>query len=70
MKKRKNMTIKEIEMRYEKSLHPVFGNQFRIIHDCDDFVVIELDGKQENFYFTFYGVGHVRLYWCNECFIF
>ena len=64
------MEIKELEMLYEKALRPVFGSQLRIIHDHDDFVTVILDGEQEDFIFTLYGINHVRLYWCNECFIF
>lgn len=65
-----NMNVKELEMLYEKALRPIFGNQFCIIHDSDDFVTIVLDGEHEDFTFTLYGTNHVRLYWCNECFIF
>lgn len=64
------MGITELEIFYEASLRPVFGAQFRIVHERDDFVHIILDGEKEDFFFTLYGVGHVRLYWCNECFIF
>ena len=64
------MGITELEIFYEASLRPVFGAQFRIAHERDDFVHIILDGEKEDFFFTLYGVGHVRLYWCNECFIF
>ena len=41
-----------MEMRYEKALRPVFGDQLRIIHDSDDFASIILDGEQEDFFFT------------------
>lgn len=64
------MKIKELEMRYEEALRPVFGSGYRIIHDRDDFVTVILDGDKEDFFFTLYGTNHVRLYWCNECFIF
>lgn len=64
------MNMAELETFYGTSLGPVFGAQFRIVHERDDFVHIILDGEQEDFMFTLYGVGHVRLYWCNECFIF
>lgn len=64
------LVIKELEMLYEKALRPIFGDQFQIIHDRDNFVTILLDGEREDFLFTLYGVNHVRLYWCNECFIF
>lgn len=64
------MTVKELEMRYEKALRPVFENGFRILRDRDDFVTVILDGDKEDFFFTLYGTNHVRLYWCNECFIF
>ena len=64
------MVMKELELLYEKALGPVFGNKLCIIHESDDFATIILDGQQEDFYFTLYGAKHVRLYWCNECFIF
>lgn len=64
------MDILELERFYETALRPVFGAQLRILHERSDFVHIILDGEQEDFFFTLYGVGHVRLYWCNECFIF
>lgn len=64
------MTIKELEMLYEEALRPVFGSALRILHDRDDFVTVILDGEKEDFFFTLYGTDHVRLYWCNECFIF
>lgn len=64
------MNIKTLEMLYEEALRPIFGNRLHIIHDSDNFVTIILDGKREEFLFTLYGTNHVRLYWCNECFIF
>ena len=64
------MMIKELEMMYENVLHPVFESGFHIIHDRDDFMTGILDGDKEDFFFTLYGTNHVRLYWCNECFIF
>ena len=64
------MVIKELEILYEEALRPVFGCQLHIIHDHDAFVTIILDGDHEDFFFTLYGTNHVRLYWCNECFIF
>ena len=66
------MNIHELKTIYEDLLHPVFGEQFRI-DDSDedkDWVVILLDGEQEDFYFSLYGIDCVHLYWCNECFIF
>ena len=66
------MDINELKTIYEDLLHPVFGEQFRI-DDSDedkDWVVILLDGEQEDFYFSLYGIDCVHLYWCNECFIF
>lgn len=66
------MDIHELKTIYEDLLHPVFGEQFRI-DDSDedkDWVVILLDGEQEDFYFSLYGIDCVHLYWCNECFIF
>ena len=66
------MDIHELKTIYEDLLHPVFGEQFRI-DDSDedkDWVVILLDGEQEGFYFSLYGIDCVHLYWCNECFIF
>ena len=66
------MDIHELKTIYEDLLHPVFGEQF-CIDDSDedkDWVVILLDGEQEDFYFSLYGIDCVHLYWCNECFIF
>lgn len=64
------MDILELEELYGKLLRPAFGDAFRIEHDRDDFVTILLDGDREEFFFTLYGTDSVRLYWCNECFIF
>ncbi len=64
------MEIQELEEWYGKLLRPAFGDAFRIEHDRDDFVTILLDGDREDFFFTLYGTDSVRLYWCNECFIF
>lgn len=66
------MDIHKLKTIYEDLLHPVFGEQFRM-DDSDedkDWVVILLDGEQEDFYFSLYGIDCVHLYWCNECFIF
>ena len=66
------MDIHELKTIYEDLLRPVFGEQFRI-DDSDedkDWVVILLDGEQEDFCFSLYGIDCVHLYWCNECFIF
>ena len=64
------MMIKELELLYEETLRPVFGGALRVLHDRDDFATVILDGDREDFFFTLYGTDHVRLYWCNECFIF
>ena len=64
------MDLREIEGKYKMLLRPVFGDRFRIEHDRKDFVTVFLDGDREEFFFTIYGLEHVRLYWCNECFIF
>lgn len=66
------MDMDELKTRYKDLLQPVFGERFRI-DDSDedkDWVVILLDGKQGNFYFSLYGTDCARLYWCGECFIF
>lgn len=66
------MNIGELKIKYENLLQPIFGEQFRI-EDCEEnknWVVIILDGKQEDFYLSLYGIDCVHLYWCNECFIF
>lgn len=64
------MEIRELEAFYEACLRPVFGAQLRVIHERDDFVHVILDGEKEDFFFTLYGTDHLRLYWCNECFLF
>ncbi len=66
------MDIHEPKVIYRNLLHPIFGEQFRIDDSDEDkkWVVIILDGSQEDFYFSIYGIDCVHLYWCNECFIF
>lgn len=64
------MSLTELEAFYETALRPVFGSLLHIVHERDDFAHVLLDGEREEFFFTLYGTGHVRLYWCNECFIF
>lgn len=64
------MNLTELERFYKAALSPTFGEQLYIIHERDDFAHIVLDGRQEEFFFTLYGTDHLRLYWCNECFIF
>ena len=64
------MDFTEAEAFYERELRPVFKDQFRILHERSNFAHVILDGEQETFFFTLYGPEHVRLYWCNECFIF
>lgn len=66
------MDIHEPKVIYKNLLHPIFGEQFRIDDSDEDkkWVVIILDGSQEDFYFSIYGIDCVHLYWCNECFIF
>ena len=58
------MDIHELKTIYEDLLHPVFGEQFRI-DDSDedkDWVVILLDGEQEDFYFSLYGIDSSDTY--------
>lgn len=66
------MDIYELGKKYESLLRPVFGENFRLDDsEADkDWLVIILDGGQEDFIFSLYGTGCVRLYWQNECFIF
>ncbi len=66
------MNLAELKIAYKNLLQPIFGEQFRIddSEEEKDWVVIILDGKQEDFYFSLYGTDCVHLYWCNECFIF
>ncbi|MCI8601039.1 MAG: hypothetical protein HFE45_05535 [Oscillospiraceae bacterium] len=66
------MDIYELGKKYESLLRPVFGDNFRLDDsEADkDWLAIILDGGQEDFIFSLYGTGCVRLYWQNECFIF
>lgn len=66
------MDIRELKQEYEKLLSPIFGEQLCINdrEESHDWVDIVLDGKQEDFCIALYGIDCVRLYWCNECFIF
>jgi len=66
------MNITKLVNIYQEALAPIFGDELRIIYDedYDDCISIVLDGEKEDFAFTLYGVDSLRLYWCNECFIF
>lgn len=68
--KEKVMSITELVNIYQEALTPIFRDELQIIYDGDDFISIILDGDKQDFYFTLYGVDSLRLYWCNECFIF
>lgn len=66
------MEIGELRTRYKNLLRPIFREQF-CIDDSEEnrnWVTFILDGKQEEFSFSLYGTDCVRLYGCNECFIF
>lgn len=64
------MRITEIVNIYEEALAPIFGDELHIVYDGDDCISIILDGGKEDFCFVLYGIDSLRLYWCNECFIF
>ncbi len=66
------MDIHKLKATYENLLYPVLGELLRIDDSDEDknWVVVVLDGSQEDFYFSLYGIDCVHLYWCNECFIF
>ena len=66
------MDIHKLKATYENLLYPVFGELLRIDDSDEDknWVVVILDGSQEDFYFSLYGIDCVHLYQCNECFIF
>lgn len=70
--KERTMSITELVNIYQEALTPIFGEELHIIYDedYDDCVSITLDGEKEDFGFDLYGVDSLRLYWCNECFIF
>lgn len=57
----------DLAEKYSKELKGVFADDFRI--DYENSCII-LDGNTEEFFFTLDGDDEVRLYWCNECFIF
>jgi len=66
------MNMGDLKIKYKNLLQPIFGEQL-CIDDSEEnrnWVVVLLDGKQEEFYFSLYGIDCVHLYWCNECFIF
>ena len=64
------MSITELVNIYQEALTPIFGDELHIIYDGDDYISVILDGEKQDFCFTLYGVDSLRLYWCNECFIF
>ncbi len=70
--KEKTMNITELVNIYQEKLTLLFGDELNVIYDedYDDCISIVLDGEKEEFFFTLYGVDALRLYWCNECFIF
>ncbi len=70
--KEKTMNITELVNIYQEKLTPLFGYELNVIYneDYDDCISIVLDGEKEDFFFTLYGIDSLRLYWCNECFIF
>lgn len=70
--KGKTMSITELVNIYQKEFVPIFGEKLHIIYDeeYNDCISIVFDGEKEEFFFTLYGIDSVRLYWCNECFIF
>ena len=68
--KEKSMDITELVNRYQEELAPIFGDELHIMYEEDDCIGIILDGEKQDFFFTLYGAGSLRLYWCNECFIF
>lgn len=66
------MDISELKIRYKNLLQPIFKDQL-IIDDTEEdknWLVLTLDGEQEDFQISLYGIDRVHLYWCNECFIF
>ena len=68
----RKMNITDLVSVYQEALAPVFGDKLSIIfdEDYDNCVSINMDGAKEEFGFDLYGIDGVRLYWCNECFIF
>lgn len=66
------MNISELKIMYETLLRPILGEQFYIddSEESSDWITFILDGEKEDFMFSLYGIDSVRLFWCNECFIF
>ena len=64
------MSITELVNIYLEVLTPIFRDELHITYEDEDFISIILDGEKEDFFFTLYGVDSLRLYWCNQCFIF
>ncbi len=65
-----DMSMSKLKIMYENMLRPIFGELFRIDESDEQEVLIILDGGVERFFFSLYGNDCVRLYWCNESFIF
>ncbi len=64
------MNITELVNIYQEALTPVLGDELHVMYDEDDCISIILDGEKEDFFLTLYDVDSLRLYWCNECFVF
>ena len=65
------MSIVGIVDEYINLLQPFFETELYAEYvDNYDFANIILDGENQNLILTVYREDSLRLYWCNECFIF
>lgn len=56
------MNMGDLKTKYKNLLQPIFGEQL-CIDDSEEnrnWVVILLDGKQEEFYFSLYGIDYLH----------
>ena len=65
------MEFHALIQQYVDLLRPHFGALLRVddSEEEKEWVAIMLDGSEEEFFFSLYGMDCVHLYWCNECFI-
>lgn len=65
------MEFHALIQQYVDLLRSHFGALLRVddSEEEKEWVAIMLDGSEEEFFFSLYGMDCVHLYWCNECFI-
>jgi len=64
------MNIVDIANEYINILQPFFETELHIVCEDDNYAEIILDEDETELILVIYREDSVRVYWCNECFIF